>query len=752
LVVLQGSALGTDVGEEFNLSAEFLIEYQRNADLLENVGAYNMFTSTLRTDERVDRVFMSAPTLSLFEMLGVQPQLGRLPAVEDAAGVALLSHDLWMDWFGGDPNVLGRSYSIAGDMRTVIGVMPPDFDFPREDILLWFPNPQLLALDPAEVSPGNFGLPLVARVRPGVEREALVAELDLIASRLPEQYGGSPAYREIIERFTPLVIPLEQQLLGPLAGPLWILLGAAGILLVIACANVANLFLARTEGQRRDVAIRRAIGAPRGNLIGLKLLETTVVAILAGLLAVGVAALLLPAIVAQVPVPVPRLSSAGLSLTTILFIFGISVAAGLACGILPAVRTAGVSLTWLRDGSRGATHGRHWTRDGLVVAQAALALILLFGSGLLLRSFAELRNVDPGYVVENIFTFQMAPEQAQLNDGPSWANFHLAFMERLRGLPGVETVGIVENFPLNEGIATTRFSTEAAAADQTASEHLLGVTLVAGDYFEAMGIELLRGRIFTEAEQRENPGHVIVSQATAERLWPGEDPIGKALTFNQFGFRETVIGVVENVRQTGFREEAGPNVYFPLVAQRPDVWAIGTPAYVLKTPRADSIAPEVRALVREVAPEAPMYRIFTIEELVADSMADLSFTMIALGLATGLALFLGMVGLYGILSSMVAERTRELGIRIALGARPARVRRMVVVQGMRVVATGVIIGIIGVLLGARALESLLYDVRALDAVTLVMTSGLMLLVGVAASWIPAYRASTVDPARTLADA
>jgi len=475
-----------------------------------------------------------------------------------------------------------------------------------------------------------------------------------------------------------------------------------------------------------------------------------VVAIAAGVLAVGIAAVIVPLIVEQAPFSVPRLSSTKLSLTTVLFTFGVSIVAGLLCAIVPALRTAGVSLTWLREGSRSSTYGRRWTRDGLVMGQAALALLLLVGSGLLLRSFAELRNVDPGYVTEDIFTFQFAPEPAQARDGPAWANFHLAFMERLRGLPGVETVGIVENFPLNEGAFSTGFTTEQGAA-AAAPEYSLAVTFAAGDYFEAMGIEMLRGRNFTDNEQQQNPGHVIVARSTAERLWPGQDPLGKSLTISMFGLTETVIGVVEDIRQDDFREQAGPDVYFPMVLQNPSLVALPTPAYVLRTSRAASIAPEVRALVNEVAPEAPMYRVFTIEQLVGDSMSRLSFTLIALGLAAGLALFLGMVGLYGILSSMVTERTRELGIRIALGADPVGVRRMVVVQGLRVVGLGVLVGLIGALFGARALESLLYGVRAFDSATLVGTSLLMVLVGVVASWIPAYRASSVDPAKTLAE-
>jgi putative ABC transport system permease protein len=526
---------------------------------------------------------------------------------------------------------------------------------------------------------------------------------------------------------------------------------------VIACANAANLFLARADRQRRAAAIRRAIGASRRALIRRQLVETTIVAVLAGGLAVVVAALMLPVIatqgqaLAQGPLPLPRLSSVEVTGTTILFTFVLSIAAGLVCGILPAVRVAGVDIAWLRDTSRGVTHGRHWGRDGFVVAQAALALLLLVGSGLLLRSFVELRNVDPGYGTRDIFTFQMAPEQAQLTDARSWSGFHHAFMERLRGISGVESVGIVEAFPLTEYTWNTSFSTDPPADGAPAREQFLNMTFTAGDYFEAMGVEVLRGRIFTEAEQQVNPGHVIVSESTAARLWPGEDPLGKTLMVEQFGFRETVIGVVEDVRQYGFRDETGPNVYFPLVAQRPETWALSSPAYVLRTSRAQTIAPEIRALVREVVPEAPMYQVHSIEDLVADSMAELSFTMIALVLAAGLALLLGMVGLYGILSSTVAERTREIGIRIALGADPGRLRRMIVLHGLKVVLFGVLIGLIGALLGARALESLLYGVGALDAATLAGTSLLMLLIGMAASWIPAYRASSVDPVETLAE-
>ena len=406
-------------------------------------------------------------------------------------------------------------------------------------------------------------------------------------------------------------------------------------------------------------------------------------------------------------------------------------------------------MTWLRDRARGSTSARHWTRDGLVVGQAALALVLLFGSGLLLRSFAALKNVDPGYVAEDIFTFQMAPDQAQLSSAQAWASFHLAFMERLRALPGVETVGIVENFPLDEGYSTIGFTPEPTAGGGTPAEVQLNLTFTAGDYFEAMGVALLQGRVFTDDEQRVNQAHrhhEVDGRASVARRRPARQAID-AEPVRVAGDRHRR----RRRHQTRpFRRGGRTQRLLPAgVAKARDL------DHELAGLRAEDTAgrqhrAEVRALVREVAPEAPMYRTYTIEELVARSMAQLTFTMIALGLAAGLALVLGMVGLYSILSSSVAERTRELGVRIALGAQPQRVRRMVVMQGMRVVAVGLVVGVVVVLFGARALDSLLYGVRSLDAVTLLTTSLLMLLVGIAACWIPAYRASAVDPARTLA--
>jgi predicted permease len=437
-----------------------------------------------------------------------------------------------------------------------------------------------------------------------------------------------------------------------------------------------------------------------------------------------------------------------LSGSTILFTAGLSVFAALLCGLVPALRSSTNDLTRLREGGRGSTGRRTWGRDALVVGQTALALVLLIGSGLLVRSFIELRGVDPGYDTEDVFTFQIAPEGDDLRDAESYARFHMDFMERLAALPGVESVGIVENVPLNEGVSNGRFLTEATASDVDGGT-LLGYTWAAGDYFRTMGIDVLEGRPFERADQTSGLGNVVISRAAADLLWPGQDAIGRRVRLREAEPWETVVGVVEDVMQYGFRNEPQPLVYYPLVGQGPGSRVVSSPAYVVKTGRADDIAGEIRALAREVAPTAPMYRVFTMAGLAAQSMGQLSFTMLTLGIASMLALVLGAVGLFGVLSFVVAQRTQEIGVRMALGAEARRVRRMVVAQGARVVILGVLIGL-GVAIGTtRVLGSLLFGVEASDAGTFVGMSVTMVLVGLLASYLPARRASSVDPIESL---
>jgi predicted permease len=744
LVTIAASAPGSDLPDEFYVSLEFYLQYD-DAELLAGLATYNSFTSTLREGDRVERVRMSFPTPSLFETLGAAPILGRLP-LPGEEDVALISHALWMDWFGGDPGVLGRPVYASGDDRTIIGVMDTDFWFPRDDVLLWVPFP----VRPEQVVPGQFGQTgLVARLAPGATTEALTNELTVLASRLPDRFGGSASYARIIELHRPVVRPLEEELLGDYAVPLWILLGSVGIVLVIACANVANLFMVRSEDRLRDLAVRRALGADRGRLIRSSLSEAVVVAGLAGVLAALLAWLTVPLLLAAAPQNVPRLASAGVSGSTLLFTAAVCVLCALACGAAPAIRSSAPDLVRLREGGRGSTRRRHLGRDALVVAQTALGLVLLIGSGLLLRSFLELRRVDPGYDVEDVFTFQIGAEDEEgLIDGLTFARFHMDFMARLAALPGVESVGLVENVPLNEGLANGRFRSEERTDDEEGGT-LLNYTWAAGDYFATMGIDVLEGRGLVADDHAVGVGNVLVSRSAADLLWPGQGAVGRRLRSEGSNVWYTAVGVVEDVLQYGFRDEPEPLVYLPLVGQTAESWSITSPAYVLKTARANEIAPEVRALVREVAPTAPMYRVFTMTGLAADSMVQLSFTALALGIASALALILGAIGLYGILSYLVVQRTREIGVRMALGAEARRVQRMVVAQGARVVLVGVVIGV-GVAIGVtRVLDGLLFGVEPADVGTFVAMSASMVLVGLLASWLPARRASGVDPIESL---
>lgn len=743
LVFIRGTAPGTDLPKRFDTGSEFYVHYKERSKLLSGLFWFAGGTSTFRVGDRVERIPMAWPTNDIYTTFGMKPQLGRLPVATDNDDAVVISDRLWNTWFGRDRSVIGKWYFVSDSLKQVVGVMPPHFDFPDENTMLWVSGD----FKAGDVRAGGQGAPIVARMKPGVTTEQLERELTLLAKELPGRFGGSSQYTREIGQFSAVVVPMLDQILGPtLKTSLLILLGAVTVVLLIACANVANLFLVRAESRRRDLTVRRAIGASRGQLVRFQMAEAFAIALTSGVLAILLAAITLPIFLRAAPSWVPRLASVKLDLTTVGVTFVLVVVVALVCGIVPALRASSPDLTALREGGRGATGRRAWGRDLLVVGQTALALVLLIGSALLIESFQRLRHVNPGYDIRGIYTFQFAPDQPGLRDGPSVGHLHLTTMDRLRALPGVTAVGLVNNIPLDEGTQRVRVKTPEMSG--SATPVLLATNFTGGDYFRAMNIPLMQGRTFTLDEAVTPNNNAILSRSAAEKLWPGENPLGR--TFrprmgNQDTLSFTVVGVVGDVKQYDWRDDGEAIFYLPLTGPFARAWAVGSPAYVVKSARAESLKPEVRAIVHDVAPEAPVYREFTMEFLARRSMTQLSFTTLTLGVVSGLALLLGVVGLYGVLSYVVAQRTREIGVRMALGATAAAVLRQVVSQGVKVVLIGVVIGIVAAVTSTRLLSTLLFGVKAVDPVVFTVMSLIMLGMGVLASYMPARRASTVDP-------
>ena len=747
LVALQGTAPGSDLPERFFLGSEFYVHVKEKSQLLDGVFSFTGGTSTLRVGDRVERISMSWPTNDMYATLGVRPQIGRAPRTEDGDDAVVISDRLWSTWFNRDPSVIGKWYFVSDSMKQVIGVMPPEFHFPTDETLLWISN----EIRAADVRPGNPGPPLIGRMKDGVTAERLGIEMKQLAGQLPARFGGRPAYAKLIDQFRPAIRPMLEAMVGPaVQTSLLILLGAVAVVLLVACANVANLFLVRAETRRRDLTVRKAVGASRAQLARFQMSEAFVVALIAGVFAIVLSALTLPMFLRAAPEGIPRLGEVHLDIATIGMAFGLVMVVALVCGAAPALRASSPDLSGLREGGRGSIAGRRWARDLLVVAQTALALVLLIGSALLLQSFRRLRSVDAGYDVRNIYTFQFAPEQPQLRDGPSLGRLHLTMMDRLRALPGVTTVGVVNNIPLDEGTPSLRVMTEGMTGDREGV--LMNFNFTGGDYFKAVGIKLLQGRGFTNDEAITPNSNVILSRSAADKLWPGESALGRHIRprlGNQDTLAFTVVGVVNDVKQNDWRDAGQALVYFPLTGPIATAWGMGSPAYVVKSPRAETLKKEVRGLVRDVAPEAPVYREYTMEFLARRSMLQLSFTTLTLGVLSVLALILGAVGLYGTLSYVVAQRTREIGVRMALGATASAVRRQVVSQGTKVVVVGAVIGVVAAFMTTRFLARLLFGVKPVDPIAFAAMSLMMIATGVLASYMPARRASSVDPMEAL---
>ena len=747
LVHIGGSAPGTDQPEEFGVPDELYFEYRDSVPEIEDAALYGTGSSTTRAEGQVDQLFVTQATPSFFSTLGAPPLLGRLPNDNDTGGVVVLSYWLWQSWFGSDEKVIGRSYTFANQTRTVIGVMKPEFRFPDERVAFWVP----MTVRAAQVTPGGFGPRMIARVAPGTDRAQLAAHLEPLARRVQQRLGGPAPYVRIMEHHRPIVKPLREHLVGKIATALWILLGTVGIVFLVACVNVANLFTVRGENRRVDLTVRRALGAGRGDLVRSQLTEALLLATAGGAAGALIAWAGVPLLVRAAPdavaggfsgAPIPGLATAHLDLPALLFTAGISVLAACAFGLLPALRLSGSRLGSLQQAGRGIVGRGGYTRDALVAAQTACAVVLLVGAALLMRSFWRLSHVDTGYDTRNIFTFQIAAGRPDLNDRASVSRFQYTFMERLAAIPGVESVGFITTLPLDEGAGSANVTTPKIEASG-AEAPLVRNSAAGGAYFQTMGIKLVRGRYFERVEEERGIPNVIISEAAARLLFPGEEPIGQKVrpaAGGQAWF--TIIGVVEDVKVDDLRRQTPePMVYLPGVST--------SPAYVLRSPRADRLAPEVRAVIRDVAPQSPMYRIFTMESLAARAMASLSFTMLMVGMAAVLALVLGAVGLYGMLSYSVTRRAQEIGVRMALGAEASAVRRMFIWQGARLTLLGLAVGVLAAVGLTTSVQALLYGIQRLDVTAFAGMSALMLAVALVASYIPARRASRVDPVVAL---
>ena len=736
--------------------------YQRHATrAFENVGAYRTTDVNLGAHggeaASAERVVAAGVTASLFPTLRAVPVRGRTFGPQDdrpgAPKVVILSSSLWRRRFGGDPAIVGRRLVIDGVEREVVGVMPDGFHYPTSSTGLWMP----LGFDPTRASVGNFNFKGIGRLRPGVTPEAGAAELAQVLPRLFDEFATDIPRRMFEQaQMKPVVRPLRDAVVGDVGHLLWILLGAVGLLLAIACANVAGLFLVRAEGAQRDVALRMALGAGRGAVVSQYLTEAILLAVVGGaggvLLAVlGVRALRLSPAGADLP----RLAEVGIDARVLLFAIGAAVVSALAVSLMPVLRTRRVAPgVVLKESSRSATVGRERqrARSALVVAQVALALVLVAGSTLMARSFAELRDVRPGFDARGVLTVRLALPEATYPDAAATLGFYDRVLERVAALPGVSSAAITEWVPLsddhNDSVIT--FEDRPLPPDEVPPDHL--VSNVGPTYFGTLGIPIIQGRTFERPDAARPSSEVIVSRAFARRYWKDQSPIGKKIRSNIPGPWSTIVGVVGDVHMESLERPADELVYFPLVTSYRDTAYVPTSAAIaLRTTGADpmSLAPALRKIIHDLDPTLPTYEERSMSARVAGATARTRFVMLMLGIASLVALTMGMVGLYGVLAYGVTLRRREIGVRMALGATMADVTRMIARRGVALAALGIGAGLIGALGATRLLHGLLYGVSPTDPAALAVTCVLLFVVALVASWLPARRAAALDPMEAL---
>ena len=680
-------------------------------------------------------------TPDFFSVLGASPALGRTLTADDfrpgTEPAIVLGDALWRTRFGSDPRVVGREIRLNDRMVRVVGVMRPADRLP-DYASAWVP----FVMDAKERAMRvNHNCVTVARLKRGVGLAAAQSEMNVISDRLARQYPEDDA------GWGALVVPLREDLVGDVRPLLLVLLGAVGFVLLIACANVGNLMLARTLGRRREIAVRAALGASRPRLLGQLIAESLLLSVAGGALGLALATFGLPSLVALLADRLPRAAEVRLSVPVLAFAAGLSVLTGVLAGIVPAwgAMRADLAHALQQGAARGASEAGRRTRSLLVMAEVALSLVLLTGAGLLVRSLWLLNRVDPGFDPRGVARIAVILPDAPYGDGARRTAFFQALLERLRALPGVEAAGAATNLPLNGG-SNFPVAFEGRPAPPVSEQPNVMTEIVAGDYFRTLRIPLKRGRTFDAHDDADAPGVVIVSEAMARRFWPGEDAIGKRLTTAFFPEKtREVVGIVGDVKLRGLEvREPVSAMYMPL-AQIP---APGMElAMRTRTPGATLKA--AAAAVRALDPAQPIIESGSLEDLVATSLAQQRFGVQLLGGFSLLALVLAAVGIASVLAYSVRRRRREIGIRMALGARTETVLGMIVLQGMRTTLAGVAVGLVGAVALARLLGALLYGVGPADPATLGAVAALLCLVALAACLVPALRAGRIDPLRVL---
>jgi putative ABC transport system permease protein len=736
----------------FSVSPANYLDWQSQNRSFEKMAAYGFRSFTVGGGERPAAIRGAAVAPDLFSILRVQPALGRTFSPEEnrpgQGNVVILGNKLWRDHFASDLSIVGRNVTLNGQTYSVIGVMPPKFKFP-DWADLWVP---LAWSNEQRAVRGNHNYRVVGRLKPDVNVQQAKADLSTISARLEQQYP------EDDKGWGATVLPLREQMVGDVRPALLVLLGAVAFVLLIACANVANLVLAKTVARKKEIAIRTALGASRGAVLRQILVETLILSLAGGALGLFLARFGLTLIEKFLADRLPSSIEITLDAQVLAFTVFLALFAGILAGLLPAVwfTRTDVNEALKQGQSRGSSDSSgSKTRGLLVVSEVALSLVLLIGAGLMLRTLMQLSSVRPGFDPNNVLTAALPVPATKFSGPAAQISFCDQVLRELRAMPGVESAGLIDSLPLDGGGSHQPVAVEGQPVVPMADQPEVDVRVISPGYLHAMRIPLVRGRDLNDADVVGRPPVVLISESLAKRFWPNENPIGKhvTLTFFPDAVRE-VAGVVGDVKQDSLVQSRPVEMlYWPvsqITAPPSETWrSFGLSLAVRTSADPTSVISAVTSAVHRVDPEMPVEQLVTMEGLISESLFPQRFNMLLLGAFAGLALVLAAVGIYSVLSYTVRRRVREIGIRMALGASHSDVLRMVVSDGMKPILLGIAIGLAAALALSRVVASLIFGVRATDPLTFAAVALLLVAVGLLATILPAYRATRVEPVRIL---